>query len=86
MDVEASTKNHSVLEGGEPLQPRLGQIRAPTLVLHGADDPLFPPAHGEALATAIPGARLVLLEGMGHEVPPRPLWDQVVAAVLDHTA
>ena len=52
----------------------------------GRTDPLFPPAHGEALAAAIPGARLVLLEGMGHEVPPRPLWDQVVAAVLDHTA
>ena len=62
------------------------EIRAPTLVLHGTEDPLFPPAHGEALAREIPGARLVLLEGMGHEVPPRPLWDQVVAAVLDHTA
>jgi pimeloyl-ACP methyl ester carboxylesterase len=86
VDVEASTKNHALLEGGEPLRPRLGEIRAPTLVLHGTADPLFPPAHGEALAAAIPRARLVLLEGMGHEVPPRPLWDQVVAAVLDHTA
>ena len=55
-------------------------------MLHGTEDPLFPPVHGEALAREIPGARLVLLEGMGHEVPPRPLWGQVVAAVLDHTA
>ncbi len=86
VDIEASTKNHLLLEGGEPLLPRLGEIRAPTLVLHGTDDPLFPPAHGQALAAAIPGARLVLLEGMGHEVPPRPLWDQVVGSVLDHTA
>ena len=45
-------------------------------MLHGTDDPLFPPAHREALAAAIPSDRLVLLEGMGHEVPPRPLWDQ----------
>ena len=86
VDIEASTKNHALLEGGEPLRPRLGEIGAPTLVLHGTEDPLFPPAHGEALAAAIPGARLVLLEGMGHEVPPRPLWDTVVAAVLDQTA
>jgi pimeloyl-ACP methyl ester carboxylesterase len=55
-------------------------------VLHGTEDPLFPIAHGEALATEIPGARLLRLEGMGHQAPPRPLWDEVVAAILVHTA
>ena len=86
VDVEASAKNHALIEGGEPLWPRVRDIAVPTLVLHGTDDPLFPPEHGEALAAAIEGARLVLLDGMGHEVPPRPLWGQVVAAILHHTA
>jgi hypothetical protein len=34
----------------------------------------------------VPGARLLPLEEMGHEMPPRPLWDTVVAAILEHTA
>jgi pimeloyl-ACP methyl ester carboxylesterase len=84
IDIEASMTNHSLLSGGDPLRPRLGQITAPTLVIHGTEDPLFPLAHGEALAREIPG-RLVAIEGMGHEVPPRPVWDQVIAAILEHT-
>ncbi|MDP9794840.1 pimeloyl-ACP methyl ester carboxylesterase [Catenuloplanes nepalensis] len=44
----------------------LGTITAPTLVIHGSADPLFPPAHGEALAAAVPGARLTVIDGMGH--------------------
>ena len=51
----------------------------------GPEDPLFPLPHGEALAALIPGARLLPLEGMGHQFPPQPLWDQVVAAILEHT-
>ena len=85
VNIESTMTNHWILEsGGEPLRPRLGEIAAPTLVLHGTEDPLFPLGHGEALAE-IPGARLVALEGVGHEMPPRPVWDQVVAAILDHT-
>ena len=87
-NIEATMTNHWMLESGdgEPTRPRLGEIRAPTLVLHGTEDPLFPIAHGEALAAEIPEARLLRLEGMGHEYPPRPLWDEVVAAILEHTA
>jgi pimeloyl-ACP methyl ester carboxylesterase len=85
-NIASTMKNHGMLEGGEELRPRLGEIRAPTLVLHGTEDPLFPYGHGEALAAAIPGARLLLLEGMGHEVPPRQLWGRFVGDVLDHTA
>ena len=54
-------------------------------MVHGDRDPLLPPAHGEALREAIPGARLLLLPGAGHEVP-RPLWDVFVAALVRHTA
>jgi pimeloyl-ACP methyl ester carboxylesterase len=86
VNIASSMKNHWLLEGGEPVRPRLGEIRAPTLVLHGTKDPLFPYGHAEALAAEIPGARLLPLEGVGHEMPPRPVWDQVVSAILDHTA
>jgi pimeloyl-ACP methyl ester carboxylesterase len=86
VNIASTVKNHWLLEGGEPVRPRLGEIRAPTLVLHGTEDPLFPYGHAEALAAEIPRARLVPLEGVGHEMPPRPVWDRVVAAILDHSA
>ena len=84
--MEASTANQPPADEGEPVHGSLDEIRASTLVIHGTEDPLFPVAHGEALAAEIPDARLLLLEGMGHEVPPRPLWDRVVPAILGHTA
>lgn len=86
-DIEASMTNHWIIGGaGDPLRPRLGALRMPTLVLHGTDDPLFPLGHGEALAREIPGARLVPLPGVGHEVPPPNVWNVVVPAMLEHTA
>jgi pimeloyl-ACP methyl ester carboxylesterase len=85
VSIESSLKNHTLLEGGEPVRPRLGEITAPTLVLQGTEDPLFPYGHGEALAAEIPGARLLPLEGVGHEMPPRAVWDQVIGAILEHT-
>jgi pimeloyl-ACP methyl ester carboxylesterase len=53
----------------------------PTVVVHGAVDPLFPVEHGRALAAAIPGARLLEIDGMGHQLPPAGSWDLVVDAV-----
>jgi pimeloyl-ACP methyl ester carboxylesterase len=50
-------------------RPMLGRIRAPTLVLHGAEDPFIPPAAGEDTAANIPGARLRIIPGMGHDLP-----------------
>ena len=44
-------------------------IRAPTLVLHGAADPLVPPPCGEETARVIPNAKLIMIEGMGHDLP-----------------
>ncbi len=88
INVASSAKNHWILpdDDEEPLRPRLGRIRAPALVLHGTEDPLFPYGHGEALAREIPGATVIRLEGVGHEYPPRPVWDIVVPAILRHTA
>lgn len=85
-NIESSIKNHWILEEGEPVDVRLSEVTAPTLVLHGTEDPLFPLPHGEALARAIPGARLIPLEGVGHQVPPRPVWDVVIPALLEHTS
>ena len=84
-NIESTMTNHSILEGGEPLRPRLCELTTPTLVFHGTEDPLFPYGHAEGLAAEIPGAKLVPLEGVGHEMPPRPVWDRVVAAVFDRT-
>jgi pimeloyl-ACP methyl ester carboxylesterase len=55
----------------------LGQIKAPTLVIHGADDPLVPLAAGEDTANSIPGARLVVIEQMGHALP-MAVWPRVI--------
>jgi len=78
----AAAGNHWLLVGdeGEPIDVR--RIAAPTLVVHGTEDPMFPLPHGEALAAAIPGARLLVVDGMGHQVPPEPTWSQVVPAIL----
>jgi pimeloyl-ACP methyl ester carboxylesterase len=48
---------------------RLSQLRVPALVLHGAADPLLRPAAGRRTAAAIAGARLVILPGVGHDLP-----------------
>jgi pimeloyl-ACP methyl ester carboxylesterase len=89
LDV-AAAGNHWLAVGGdgdedsEPLD--VHRIDRPTLVVHGGDDPLFPLPHGQALAAAIPGATLLVVPGMGHEVPPPSTWDRVVPALLRHTA
>ncbi len=61
----------------------LRTIGAPTLVIHGDADPLITPSGGQATARAIPGARLLLVPGMGHGLPER-LWPQLVDAVAGH--
>ena len=85
INIESSLKNHWLLAEGEPVRKPISEVTAPTLVFHGTEDPVFPYEHGEALAREIPGARLIPLEGAGHELPPRPLWNLVVAAILEHT-
>lgn len=81
----ASTANHWLIDGGDSIRHRLGEIAVPALVLHGTEDPLFPPAHGKALAHEVPGARFILLEGAGHELP-EPTWDTAIPEILTLTA
>jgi pimeloyl-ACP methyl ester carboxylesterase len=83
---ESAAKNHYAAEGGEgSWRSKLATITAPTLVLHGDEDPLFPLPHGEALAREIPGARLVVLARTGHEFP-RENWPAVLRELVAHTA
>jgi len=60
--------------------PDLHRLRMPATVVHGADDKLVRPSGGRATAKAIPGARLVLIEGMGHGLP-RGAWPQILEAI-----
>ena len=76
-----SADNHFMVDGSEILRARLGEIAVPALVVHGTADPLFPLAHGEALAREIPGATLVVIDGLGHELPPWA-WDEVLPALI----
>lgn len=80
----AAGANHWAVPGARGTREHLVTITAPTLVVHGAEDPLFPPGHGEVLAREIPGARLLLVPGLGHQFPPPPVWPILVPAVLDH--
>lgn len=62
---------------------RLGAIESPTLVIHGALDPLIDVSGGHATAAAIAGARLLVLDEMAHDVP-LPLVDEIADAIADH--
>ena len=79
----ASGNNHFMVDGTE-MRGAVSEIRAPALVIHGTDDPLFPLPHGEALAREIPDAKLLVLPGLGHEFPPSA-WDEVLPSLIAHT-
>jgi pimeloyl-ACP methyl ester carboxylesterase len=64
-------------------KPRLHAVKAPTLVIHGTVDPLVRPEGGKDTAASIPGARLVMIEGMGHALP-IPMWPQIIDAIASH--
>jgi pimeloyl-ACP methyl ester carboxylesterase len=63
----------------------LASLSVPMLVIHGRDDTLITPSGGERTAELVPGARLLMLDDMGHDVP-EPLWPTVVSAIAEHTA
>jgi pimeloyl-ACP methyl ester carboxylesterase len=58
----------------------LHRLKAPTVVIHGTVDPLIKPSGGRATARAIPGARLVEIDGMGHDLP-RGAWPRILDEV-----
>jgi len=72
----------AILASGSRKQ-RLGSVKAPTLVIHGTVDPLVPPEGGKDTAASIPGAKLLMIEGMGHALP-IPTWPEIIGAIDKH--
>jgi pimeloyl-ACP methyl ester carboxylesterase len=64
--------------------PRLRTLDMPTTVIHGTEDRLVAPSGGRATADAIPGARLVMLDGMAHDMPTQ-LWPQIIDLITRNT-
>jgi pimeloyl-ACP methyl ester carboxylesterase len=63
---------------------RLARVTAPTLVIHGKDDRLVSPSGGRATAKAIPGAKFLMVDDMGHDLP-RPVWPKIIDAIVENT-
>jgi pimeloyl-ACP methyl ester carboxylesterase len=55
------------------------------LVIHGTDDPLVHVECGKDTAEAVPGAKLKIIKGMGHDLPHSGAWPQIIDAIVDHT-
>ncbi len=69
----------AILGAGSRLE-RLKLVRVPTLVVHGTDDVLVPIENGRRVAAAVPGARFLEVQGMGHDIPER-VWSELVDAI-----
>ncbi len=73
---------HAITASGDRTEA-LHNLRLPATVIHGAEDPLINPSGGRATAKAIPGARLRIIEGMGHDLP-RALWPTFVEEITSN--
>jgi pimeloyl-ACP methyl ester carboxylesterase len=82
INVSSSLTNHSLIASNR-WRERLGEVQTPTLVIHGTDDPVLPFGHGEALSKEIRGAKLLPLNGAGHELH-RDDWDVIIREMLRH--
>jgi pimeloyl-ACP methyl ester carboxylesterase len=83
----SSVANHRLAAAARPdFEPEgvLHRVQAPTLVVEGTHEPAKP-GHGAIIAERIPGAELLMIEGMGHMIPPQA-YEELAAAVLAHTA
>jgi len=66
-------------------KPGLASVTVPTLVIHGADDPLVPVECGKDTAEAVAGAELMIIDGMGHDLPSgKGAWPQITEAIIAH--
>jgi pimeloyl-ACP methyl ester carboxylesterase len=83
-DPRGVGRQFGAIQGSGDRTAALRLLEIPTLVIHGFQDPLVTPSGGEATAAAIPGARLLLVEEMGHDVP-EPLWPSIFDAVEELT-
>jgi pimeloyl-ACP methyl ester carboxylesterase len=80
-DHAADRRHLKAISASGDRRGELANVTAPTLVVHGEDDPLQSVRAGRATAAAVPNARLVTYPGMGHDLP-RPLWPRVMAEMV----
>jgi pimeloyl-ACP methyl ester carboxylesterase len=71
---------HAITASGDRTR-KLARVSAPTVVIHGTDDPLVRPGGGRGVAQAIPAAHLVMVPGMGHDLPPE-VWPLVAGELV----
>jgi pimeloyl-ACP methyl ester carboxylesterase len=76
-DPAARARQSAAMTASGDRRPALAALRIPTLILHGQNDPLIRPTGGMATAAAVPGAVLVVLPGMGHDLP-QELWPKII--------
>jgi len=77
--------NHALLKMGDAWRGRLHEMRTPLLVIHGTADPIYAVDHGIALAEAVSGAKLVRINGGGHELHMAD-WGTIIDAIVMHTS
>jgi pimeloyl-ACP methyl ester carboxylesterase len=82
-DVRAGARQLGAIVASGDRTEMLGRVKAPTLVIHGSVDKMVRPSGGRATAKAIPGARLMTIEGMGHDLP-RGVWPMIIDAIAEH--
>lgn len=83
-DPEGVARQFAAIQAHGDRRPHLTGVRAPTLVIHGLDDPLVPVEGGRDTAATIPGAELLEVPGMGHDLPPG-LLETLADAISGHT-
>ena len=83
-DPQGSQRQLAAIIADRDRTPLLRRLTIPATVIHGADDKLVRPSGGRTTANAIPGAKLLMIDGMGHGLP-RGAWPQIIGAI-DETA
>jgi pimeloyl-ACP methyl ester carboxylesterase len=84
-DAEGVARQLAAILASGSREDHLPSVGVPTLVIHGTADTLVTPTGGQRTAELIPGATLLMIDGMGHDMP-RVLWPQVIGAITTHTA
>jgi pimeloyl-ACP methyl ester carboxylesterase len=81
---EGAARQTAAIRGSGDRAEGLRNLKVPTLVIHGQADPLILPIGGQRTAELVPGANLLLLSDMGHDLP-QPLWPLIVDTIISHT-
>jgi pimeloyl-ACP methyl ester carboxylesterase len=85
VDAAGSARQLAAIVAAHDRTPELRELQMPTVVVHGTADRMVSPSGGRATAKAIPDARLVLIDGLGHDLP-RGVWPQLLEAISGNAA